>query len=67
MIRYTEYEGLEITADSAVALRTYKTAMLVPNNIDAHGGKGGSGPPCVLQTSEHTIKAMAGNYGAVCS
>ena len=38
-ITYTEYAGLEITADSAVALRTGKTAMLVPNCIGGYGGK----------------------------
>ena len=36
---YTEYAGLEITADSAVALPTGKTAMLVPNCIGCYGGK----------------------------
>ena len=38
-VNYTEYAGLEITAYSAVALRTGKTAMLVPNCIVGYGGK----------------------------
>ena len=36
---YTEYVGLGIPVDSAVALRTVKTAMLVPNCTGAYGGK----------------------------
>ena len=35
--RYTEYAGPEIPVESAVARRTYKTEMLVPNCIGAYG------------------------------
>ena len=37
IVLYTEYAGLEITADSAVALRTWKTEMLVLNCIGFYG------------------------------
>ena len=50
-VPYTEYAGLEITAETAVALRTRKSAMLVQNCIGAYGGKVVSQPLLIDGTS----------------
>ena len=52
IVSYTEYVGLEIPVDSAVARWTLKTEMLVPNCTGAYGRKGLFRPSQVVWTSE---------------
>ena len=51
ILEYTEYAGLQITAKSAVALRTCKTQMLVLNCTGAYGTKAVSRPSLMNVTS----------------
>ena len=60
---YTEYAGLEKTAESAVAYGREKTEMLVPNCIGSYGSKAVSWPPCVIRISEQKIRVMTGKLG----
>ena len=57
---YTAHAGLEVPVDSAVALRTGKTEMLVPNCIGWYGSKAVFWPFLVNGTSQHKIGVMIG-------
>ena len=59
-LAYARYEGLGIPVDSAVALRTWKTEMLVPNCIGAYRSKAVSWPLLAIATYEQKMRAVAG-------
>ena len=59
---YTEYVGLGIPADSAVALQTCETEMLVPNCIAAYGRKVVSRPFLMNDTFYETRMIMMGIF-----
>ena len=58
IVSYTEYAGLEIPVDSAIARWTLKTEMLVQNCTDAYGRKGHFRPSQVVWTSELNMMAL---------
>ena len=59
IVSYTEYAGLEIPVDSAVAQWTLKTEMLVPNCTGAYGRKGLFRHSQVVWTSELNMMALS--------
>ena len=62
-VSYTEYAGLEIPLDSAVAQWTLKTEMLVPNCTGSYGRKGLFRPSQVVWTSELNMMALSDIMG----
>ena len=63
IVSYTEYAGLEIPVDSAIARWTLKTEMLVPNCTGAYGRKGLFQPSQVVWTSELNMMALSDLMG----
>ena len=63
IVSYTEYAGLEIPVDAAIARWTLKMEMLVPNRTGAYGRKGLFRPSQVVWTSELNMMALSDIMG----